>query len=570
MPKVDRREARVREGTPKVGYGAGRLAQLVRPRLTVSDPPTGVRFERDVEVAMKDGTILRVNVARPQAEGRYPVLMCAHPYRKDSVFKRGRFGYKIPLALRSLLQSTPIQVSARLGCWEAPDPAFWVPRGYVLINCDLRGFGRSDGQGTVFSDAEAHDYRELIEWAATQPWSTGRVGLNGVSYLAISQWKVAALQPEHLAAICAWEGFTDMYRDVAYPGGVLDEAFLKQWNHLVQKCGRCVDDVRAEQLARPVWDDWWEAHTPELERIEVPALICASFSDHNLHTRGSFEAFRRISSQHRWLYTHRGGKWATYYSEEALAFQARFFDCFLKDADNRMRELAPVRLEVRQIGGRVHAVRHEQAWPLPQTRWTPLYLHADGSLQGEPAAQSAAVSFATPDGRASFTWPITEDIELSGPMKLRLHVQAQGADDLNLFVGVRKLRDGRHVVFEGSYGFTYDMVTRGWMKVSHRALDEERSEPWRPVHRHEEPQSLRPGEIVPVEIELLPSATLFRGGEQLRLDVQGRWFFHNDPVMGQFPADYEPSEPATALLHCGGDHHDAHLLVPVTTVAEAR
>jgi uncharacterized protein len=77
-----------------------------------------------------------------------------------------------------------------------------VPRGYAVVNCDLRGFGHSDGEGTMLSDAEAHDYYDLIEWAAAQPWSTGRVGLNGDSYLALSQWRVAALRPPHLAAIC--------------------------------------------------------------------------------------------------------------------------------------------------------------------------------------------------------------------------------------------------------------------------------------------------------------------------------------------------------------------------------
>lgn len=550
----------MRNPTLGLAYAAGRVGRFLRPRLTVTEPPPGVRCERDVPVAMRDGTVLRVNVFRPSGDGAYPVIMCAHPYGKDKLLRRGRLGARIPLTLRFLLQDTPIRVSTWTG-WEAPDPAFWVPRGYVVVNCDLRGFGHSEGRGTLVSDEEAQDYHDLIEWAAAQPWSSGRVGLNGVSYLALSQWKVAALGPPHLDAICAWEGFSDVYRDLAYPGGIREDAFVRVWSAMVRRGGRSRDDLRQEQLARPLWDEWWASRTAELERIQVPALICGSFSDPNLHTRGSYRAFDRISSRHRWLYTHRGGKWAVYYSPEALAFQARFFDCFLKGEDNGMREVPPVRVEVRESRRTVHAVREEAAWPPPGTSWTPLSLHGDGALRETAAAEATAVRFDTRRGRASFAWPVPADVELVGPMKLRLYVEVEGAADVHLFAGVRKLRGGRQVPFEGSYGLSRDLVTRGWLKASHRRLDEQCSRPWLPVHGHEAPEPLHPGEIVPVELELLPSATLFRRGEVLRLDVQGRWFFRNDPFLGQFPARYEPSPAGIAVLHCGGSF-DAHLLVP--------
>lgn len=510
---------------------------------------------------MRDGTILRVNVFRPQTDGRYPVIMCAHPYGKDHLPRSTPFGYLPQFNYRLMNQTSRVRFSAWTS-WEAPDPAFWVRRGYVLVNCDLRGFGRSAGTGHVISDQEARDYHDLIEWAAAQPWSTGRVGLNGVSYLALSQWKVAALQPPHLAAICPWEGFSDLYRDIARPGGIREDGFIPIYSAGVRRGGRTPDDLRREQVDRPLWDDWWQARTAELERITVPALICGSFSDHSVHTRGSFEAFRRISSPHKWLYTHRAGKWATYYSREALAFQLRFFDCFLKGEENGMRDLPPVRLEVRDTGNAVHAVRHEPAWPLPHTRWTPLYLHPTGDLHDAPAAGSGSVRFDTGTGRASFSWPIPADIEITGPIKLRLHVEVQGEDDVSLFAGIRKLRGGKHVTFEGSYGYRADMVTKGWLKASLRRLDEARSTPWRPVHPFTAAEPLTPGEIVPVEIELLPSSTTFRRGDILRLDIQGRWFFPRNPLRGQFPAAYEPSAPATVTLHCGAAH-DAHVLIPV-------
>lgn len=369
------------DGSPGLGHAASWLRGLLAPPITITSPPSGARFDRDVPVVMRDRIVLRVNVFRPTAEGRYPVIMSAHPYGKDRLPRRTPFGYLPESRYRIMHQSAPLRISAWTS-WEAPDPGFWVPRGYVVVNCDLRGFGHSEGEGSILSDAEAQDYYDLIEWAAAQPWCNGRVGLNGVSYLALSQWKVAALRPPHLAAICPWEGFSDCYRDFARPGGIREDGFLPLWSFLIRRAGRTPDNLRHEQRAHPCWDAWWATRTPELERIEVPALICGSFSDHNLHSRGSFEAFRRIASAEKWLYTHRGPKWATYYSPDALAYQARFFDAFLKDEANGMRDLSAVRLEVRESGLMVHEVRHESAWPLPQTQWLPLFLHANGTLRG--------------------------------------------------------------------------------------------------------------------------------------------------------------------------------------------
>ena len=211
-----RRSERVSTTTvpsPDFAYAAERLVRTAFPKLSVTAPAEGIRFERDVAIPMLDGAKLRANVFRPEREGRFPVIMCAHPYGKDVLPKISPFGY-LPIArYRFMRQPDPIRFSAYTS-WEAPDPSYWVPKGYAVVNVDLRGFGTSDGAGTFLSDQEAVDYAEVIEWAGAQPWSSGRVGLNGVSYLAISQWKVAALRPKSLAAICAWEGWTDFYRDV--------------------------------------------------------------------------------------------------------------------------------------------------------------------------------------------------------------------------------------------------------------------------------------------------------------------------------------------------------------------
>jgi predicted acyl esterase len=532
----------------------------------VTKPAPGIRFERDLAVPTRDGVKLRVNVFRPEREGRFPVVMSAHPYGKDMLPTRTPFGYLPLKQYRFIRQPDPFSVSAYTG-WEAPDPGFWVPKGYAVVNVDLRGFGASGGTGTLFSDAEAADYAEVIEWAAGQPWCNGKVGLNGVSYLAISQWKVAALRPKSLAAICPWEGFSDCYRDIAYPGGVRDDGFMPFWAPMTERAGRVTESFRAQQLAHPNWDDFWASRSPALERIEVPALICASFSDQSLHSRGSFEAFRRIRSAHRFLYTHRGGKWSTYYSTESLECQLRFFDCFLKGVENGMRESSPVRLEVRRRGGEIHAVRNESAWPIPGLRWKRLYL-APGELRPAPIASGAALRLELPHGCASFSYRFEREVELVGPMKLLVHVGLVDTSDAHLFAAVSKFERAPNgareaeVPFEGSYGFGCDVVAKGCQRIAHRRLDPSRSEPHRPFHPCDRPEPLGPGEVAPVEIEILPSATCFARGDGLRLIIQGAWFWKRGQLSGMFPGYYAPSPAGRLLLHYGGKH-DSHLLVPI-------
>ncbi|MFZ4585205.1 MAG: CocE/NonD family hydrolase [Acidimicrobiia bacterium] len=526
-------------------------------------PPEGVVFERDVEVPMRDGVVLRVNVFRPEAPGRYPVIMSAHPYGKDALPEpKARGGYKVPKQFRLLPQSQPFAISAWTS-WEAPDPAQWVPRGYVVVNCDLRGWGRSDGEGALLSMQEALDYHDLIEWAAAQPWSTGKVGLDGVSYLAISQWGAASTRPPHLAAICPWEGFTDVYRDFARPGGIREDGFMILWTTLLKRQKRSPVTLRKHQKQHPLMDGWWRTCMRDIEAIDVPALVCASFSDHNLHSRGSFEGFRRIRSTQKWCYTHRGPKWSVYYSPEATAFRAKFFDHFLRGDDTGIAETPPVRIEIREDASTVAAVRHADQWPPADVRWTSGYLDTErGTLAAEPPAEHGCTEFDLRKGNAAFTWRVTEDVDLVGPMVLRCWVEVRGAPDAHLHVAVRKLRRGKVVGFEGSYGYDFDVMTRGQLKVSHRALDDTKSLPWLPWHPHTAEQSVHGGAVVPVDIELLSQATRLRAGESLRLEIHGWPFVGRSPLFGQFPAGYEKGPKGTCIVHTGVSAPSS-LLLPI-------
>jgi putative CocE/NonD family hydrolase len=244
----------------------------------------------------------------------------------------------------------------------------------------------------------------------------------------MSQWKAAALRQPGLKAICPWEGFTDAYRDLMYPGGIRENGFVRLWGLSLrgvrQRC-RLTD----EQRRRPLRDDWWRALVPALADISVPALICGSFSDNNLHGRGSFRGWERVSSTDRFLYTHRGGKWATFYSPEARAAQLTFFDRYLRGRD--VPAPPPVRLEVRERRDVIASVRAEDSWPLDRTDWRPLYLTAVG-LAAAPPPAAGHITFGLRSRGACWEWTATADTEITGPMALRLWVEARGADDVPL------------------------------------------------------------------------------------------------------------------------------------------
>ncbi len=540
-------------------YAAARLTEFRHPPVEVHALPDDVLVETDVPVRMPDGVTLRLNLFRPRgASGPVPVLLSAHPYGKDAVPRRKRGGWSINPQFRIMNQPAPLRISDHTS-WEAPDPGWWAQRGYAVINLDTRGGGHSEGRGALLSDQEADDIAHVIAWAAEQPWSNGGVGMLGVSYLALSQYKVAALHPPALKAICPWEGFTDAYRDFFTPGGVVENGFARIWLLLTKRVARLSIDLAKERPRHPLRDEWWEALTPDLAEITVPMLVCTSFSDANLHSVGSMRAFQRVSSSERHAYAHRGPKWATFYGDDALAHQLRFFDRHLREQD--APELPPLRLEVRDRGDRVVEVRDEHEWPLARTSWRRLHL-ADGGMLGEVAPSTGSATFRLRRGAVAFEFRFADDTELSGPMTLRLRVATTGAEDPRLFVGVEKRDAGGAVPFEGSYGYGRDRVAQGRLRLVLRELDDAAGMPHQPEHAFRTVEPVRDGELMDVLIPLSPSATLFRAGEALRLMIAGRYLEPRNPLFGHFPTHYQPSRSGTATISWSPDH-PSYLEVPV-------
>jgi hypothetical protein len=297
-----------------------------------------------------------------------------------------------------------------------------------------------------------------------------------------------------------------------------------------------------------------------LDQVTVPALICASWSDHGLHTRGSFEAYKQIQSEQKWIYNHGRAKWDVFYSDEAIAAQKQFFDHFLKGEDNGMDEVRPIRLEVRETLHE-YQVRYEDEWPIARTEYRELYLDgASGALAEDLPADAAVAEYAPLSEAATFTLTFDEDTELTGNMKLKLWVSTTEGTDIDLFVGIEKLNaQGEFIHFHGKAGFAETPAALGWLRVSERALDLERSTAWQPWLSHSDPQPLTPDEIVPVEIEILPSSTLFRARESLRVVVQGQDLFEHPSLAHNHSDDVNLG---THSIHTGAQY-DSHLLVPV-------
>ena len=523
-----------------------------------SEERDGMRIDWDVPIAMDDGLVLRADIFRPPQDGRHPVILSYGPYAKGLAFQDG-----YPTAWTIMAAKHP-EITAgssnRYQNWEVVDPEKWVPDGYACVRVDSRGCGRSPGRIDHFSPRETRDFHDCIEWAGTQPWSNGRVGLNGISYYGINQWQVAALQPPHLAAICVWEGAADWYRDMTHHGGILS-TFWANWYDMQVKtvqhglgargprsrvtgelvCGpptleeaalaanRC--DFGGEILAHPLDDDYHRARSPDWSKVTVPLLSAANWGGQGLHTRGNFEGFMRAASREKWLEAHGGEHWTSFYTDYGIALQKRFFGHFLKGEATGWADETRVRLQIRHPGERF-VERREAEWPLARTRWTRFHLDPAGmSLGAAPGAPGTLAFDAMGEGLTFATAPLNEPTEITGPAAAKLFVSSSTMD-ADLFLVLRVFApDGEEVVFQGALD-PHTPVAQGWLRASQRKLDPHLGTPWRPYHAHDESRLLAPGEIVELDIEIWPTSIVVPAGHRIALSLRGGDYRHPGPPAG--------------------------------------
>jgi hypothetical protein len=563
-----------------------------------------MRIDWQAPVPVDDGIVLRADVYRPDDDGTYPAIVSYGPYAKGLAFQEGYAPQweKMTAEHPDITEGT----SARYANWEVADPEKWVPHGYACVRVDSRGAGWSPGTIDVWSRREAEDLAACVEWAAAQPWCSGKVGLSGISYYAMNQWHVAALRPPHLAAMIPWEGAADYYRDVTHHGGILCD-FVANWysrqvttvqyglgsrsavnpntgEHVAgpldlddEELLRNRADAGEQLRARPLDGPWYADRSAHWERVTVPFLSAANWGGQGLHPRGNFEAFTQAAADQKWLEVHGAEHWTHYYTSYGLDLQRRFFDHFLHGADNGWERTAPVRLNIRHPGERF-VVRDEQEWPLARTRWTPAYLDARSlALLPAPAA-AARVSYEALGDGVDFALPVSDEpTELTGPLAARIFVSSS-TDDADLFLVLRVLApDGSEVTFQGALD-PNTPIAQGWLRASHRRLDPGRSLPHRPYHPHDEEESLVPGEVVALDVEIWPTCIVVPAGYQVVLSVRGKDYEYKGPLSpfaerfhyanhGVGPFTHLTDRPVsryggTVTVHTGPDY-PSFLLLPV-------
>jgi predicted acyl esterase len=516
-------------------------------------------IERDVPLTMDDGLVLRADVFRPKSERPAPVIMTLGPYGKGlrySVGYAGQWAWMMKNHPDVLPGSTHEFMN-----WETVDPEIWVPWGYVCVRVDSRGAGRSPGFMDLMSEREILDFYHAIEWAGTQPWSSGKVGLSGISYYAINQWRVASLQPPHLTAMIPWEGAADSYRDNSRQGGIASNAYYDIWyrkqieplqhgnprsyldpwlKDLVTgpdiltetKLAKLRKVHLLELLARPLDDEYYRNRSPIWEQVTVPFLSAGNWGGWGQHGRGNTEGYVRAASKQKWLQIHPGRHEEWFYLDQGVALQKRFLDHFLKGEDNGWDKEPPVFLHIRRPFSEDFPLRKENAWPLPSTKWTTFYLDAadnEAKIKAQPAANATSLAFEALGTPLTFrTAPIPTETEITGPLSAKIYASST-TTDMDLFLTLQAFSaDGIEVDFQGAID-PHTPLSQGCLRASHRKLDTKLTKPYRPYHTHDEEQPLEPGKIYELDIELWPTCIILPAGFTLSLQIAGKDFEREVP-----------------------------------------
>ncbi|GAB1195410.1 hypothetical protein APSETT444_004669 [Aspergillus pseudonomiae] len=447
---------------------------------------TDILFHRDVPVKLRDNVTMYTDIYRPVGDETLPAIVAWSPYGKevggqwlDDITDRDG----VPLGAVSELQK-----------FEGPDPAYWVQQGYAVLNPDARGADSSEGNTTFWGRQLAEDGYDFVEWAAEQDWCSGEIGMSGNSWLAVSQWFIAAQKPPHLSAIAPWEALTDMYRDSSNRGGIAVAAFNEEI--ITTFSGpNYIEDVPRMTLNNQLMNIYWEDKMAQLDNITLPAY---------------------------WLRVHNTSEWYDYYRAQHMEDLNRFFDHYLKDKVNGWESTPRIRLAILDPGHGDELNRPESEWPLSGMQNTCLYLHPNGSLSSQYPTTASRVGYRVNSTSPEPNWlfPITEVTQLIGYMNLRLWVQGLGSDDMELAITVQKSDASGNVYNISSVGETSSTISAtGYLRVSARQLDKAKSTPAEPYYTFDREQLLLNDEVVLVEIGISPMAMRFYPGEHPRLTV---------------------------------------------------
>lgn len=498
--------------------------------------PTVMRFPA------RDGVELQAAVYRPAHGGACPALFAASPYRFDN--------NSLPASPQFLWRETgPIE--------------FYVARDYAYVHLDLRGCGRSGGEFGFLDRKEQEDLYDAVEWIAQQDWCTGKVGGIGQSYYCMVQWLLGALAPPSLACVAAHDGLTDVYRAACYHGGIPCDFFPGHWWYQNRFINRFpangpsrvqATDLGAMVAAHPLYDDFWRERSASevLDKITVPLFSSGVWGKMMLHTRGNIDGFLRARGAKKLRMSAAPNAWAAaaefsspHFHEKVMA---PFYDHYLKGEETSWTSRPIVEYAVRASD----VVRTATQWPPESVTYRPYYLSFersqsvislnDGSLESKPAAEDTSTSYSYPDpgwvsGVVGFgpqgpaggfdparrvltftTAPLQEDVEIAGPIKLVLYASSS-ATDTDFIVKVSDQRPQDEDERAKGLNPGYEIVSRGWLRASHRGLDPARSTALVPYHPHDREELLVPHQLYRFEISIEPQAYRFKKGNRIRLEI---------------------------------------------------
>ncbi|GAP89108.2 putative X-Pro dipeptidyl-peptidase C-terminal non-catalytic domain-containing protein [Rosellinia necatrix] len=522
------------------------------------DTEAGLRFMKNVSISLRASSLpIRANIYLPLSSSpagsaaKFPVLATYGPYGKDipySTFHEGSFAELNP------------EHRSKYSAWETPDPVYWTRQGYAVVRADERGLGQSPGFLDTMSRGTSECFFDVVEWCADQPWSSGKVGLLGISYYAGTQWRVAARRPKGLAAIIPWEGMSDYYRDRCRHGGILSNTFVDLWWNrqvLVNQYGRggrskltfppdgpgargqeetIEGDLPDEALVANRQDqtidnakykfrdqEYYASKDFRLEDIEVPLLSVANWGGILLHLRGNVEGYTHAGSKFKYLRFITGRHDLPFYYHEEVEVQRSFLDAFLKGEDRVgwgvPGKIPPVTITLREgdVGyndaekEKAYPKRTEEAWPIPRTQYTRYYLTPDRGLStSQKSSESGQVSYSalgsleSPQAVQFTTAPFEEQTEITGHTVAHLNVSMMpetpaGEKDIDLFLTLRHLdADGKEIFYTGTAGDPVPLC-KGWLRVSLRQLGD-RSPLHRPWLPHREYSSIDARKVMPGEV----------------------------------------------------------------------
>lgn len=478
--------------------------------------PCDIIMEENVPVTLRDGVTIYTDVYRPVTDEKIPGIIAWSPYGKKFP------GPPMPYAKLSGLQK-----------FEGPDPAFWCANGYAVLNVDIRGINASEGDFCQWGRKQAEDGYDFVEWTAANDWCSGAVTFAGNSYLAISQWFIASMQPPHLACIAPWEGFSDVYEHSICAGGLPDYEFEKYGLRNMFHGPGIAEDMGGMAEVQPFWNDYWDDKRARVEEIRVPAYVVASYTN-KVHTRGTLESYRQLGSKYKWLRIHNTHEWFDFYSHQEDLL--KFFDFFTKGIKNGWEDTAPVRMAILNPGGEDITDLELAEYPFGMEFVQKFYLDAsDGQIRTVCPANQAVATYTTDenDPGVSFTLTFPERVEIIGNICVQMRFTSETAKDADVFVMAQKLdADDKElpVLVSGA----------PWCPPGEKAPFEWGNGRQRASKRlgKSSPIYLDPGHTCEINVVLCPMGMVFEPGQKLRLTVLA-----NNPAKPELP-DIPPTKTA--------------------------